>query len=447
MQQRALTSRHIQMIAIGGTIGTGFFIGSGATIALAGPLGALIGFSIVSLMVYSVMTSLGELATHLPVSGSFTTFATKYVDPALGAALGYNYWIQWAISLPSELNAVGIIMAFWTPSVPSVAYSASILTILVLINTRSVKGFGEVEFWLSLLKVVTIILFIISGLFINFGWIGKEKRFIGFEYWNIDGKGPIKDGAIGIFNVFLMAFFTFGGTELVAITAGETKDPKTTIPKAIKNTFWRILLFFILSIFVIGLVIRHDDPSLLNSSNNNDITVAPFTLVFDRVGIPFAANLMNIVIMTAIVSAGNSALYASSRTLMTLALEGKTSAMFKKVNKDGIPINAILATAAVGCISFLGIVLGEGVLFTLLINITGISGIITWMSIALIHIRFRQAMKKQRVDLSTLHYTAPLYPLGPIIAFVVGFGIIIAQGYASYNQPNGLYHLILTYRN
>jgi lysine-specific permease len=215
-QERKLTSRHISMIAIGGTIGTGLFIGSGATIAKAGPLGALIGFSTVGFLVFSIMNSLGELATFLPVSGSFTTYAGLFVHPSLSFALGWNYWIQWSISFPSELSAAGIIMSFWTPMVPSFIWAGAILIILVIVHLFGVKGFGESEYWLSLIKVVAIIAFIIAGIAVDLGWIGGQN-YIGWENWNIEGA-PIKNGFLGIFNVFLLAFFAFGGTELIGIT-------------------------------------------------------------------------------------------------------------------------------------------------------------------------------------------------------------------------------------
>jgi lysine-specific permease len=441
--ERKLTSRHIQMIAIGGTIGTGVFIGSGATIAQAGPLGALIGYSITGIMVYAIMTSLGELATHFPVSGSFTTYGGLFVSESMSFALGWNYWIQWAISFPTELSAAGMIMSFWFPQVPSFLWAGLILVTLTSIHLCGVKSFGETEYWLSMIKVVAIILFIIFGGLIDFGIVG-QGRSIGFENWNIEGA-PLKNGTVGIFNVFLMAFFSFGGTELVGITAGEAENPKVTIPKAIKNTFWRIMLFYIFTILVMGLVIRNDDPSLLNSSLTGDITISPFTLVFQRAGLSFAANAMNGVVFSAVLSAGNSALFAASRTLMALSEEGKAPMLFSRLNHAGVPYFAILVTSLFGCLSFFGIFLGDGVLFLWLINVTGISGILTWLSIAFIHIRFRQAFEAQEKDLASLVYRSPFYPIGPVIAIILGFFIIGGQGYAALQQENAMLHLFVAY--
>ncbi|KAJ3307326.1 hypothetical protein HDV03_001811 [Kappamyces sp. JEL0829] len=437
------------MIAIGGTIGTGLFVGAGATIAHAGPLGALLGFALVGVLVYSIMNSLGELATHLPVSGSFTTYAGLYVDPALSFALGWNYWIQWSVSFPSELSAAGIIMSFWTPTVPSFVWAGAILVILTLVHLVGVKGFGETEYWLSLIKVVAIFCFVITGALVDLGWLGNlagpagPDRPLGLQNWFIAGA-PFKNGVVGVFKVFLLAFFAFGGTELIGVTAGEAQNPKTTIPRAIRNTFWRILLFYVFSILVMGLVIRNDDPSLLDSSATGDITIAPFTLVFQRAGLAFAAHLMNGVVFSAVLSAGNSALFAASRTLMALSLENKAPRLFSRLSSRGVPVFSILATSLFGCLSFLGIFLGDGVLFMNLIQITGVSGILTWLSIALIHFRFRRAFHAQNLDpAKELDFLAPLFPAGPLIALVLGSVIIAGQAYAASLESIGL--LLVTF--
>ncbi|KAH6572294.1 hypothetical protein BASA61_005714 [Batrachochytrium salamandrivorans] len=427
--QRRLKSRHLQMIAIGGTIGTGLFVGSGATIATAGPLGSLIGFLIVGIMVFFITTSLGELAAYMPVSGSFNTYAGRFVDPALAFALGWNYWLQWSISLPSELAAAGIIMSFWCPTVPSWIWSAVILVLLVFIHSRGVEGFGESEYWLSAIKVVAILIFIVLGILVDLGLIGTQPA-IGFDNWKIDGA-PLKNGIVGIFNVFVIAFYGFGGTELVGVTAGEAVNPRKTVPNAIKKTFWRILLFYIISIFIIGLVVRNDDPALMDAANSGDITIAPFTLVFQRAGLGPAAHVMNGVIFTAVLSASSSAMYAATRTIMSMAHEGKAPAILGTVTSKGVPVYSLLLTTLMGCLAFLSIIWGDGEVFTWLLNVTGTSGIITWLSIAVIHLRFRKAFKVQGKGLEALPYMAPLFPVGPWIAIVIGFFIVLGQAYAA----------------
>ena len=299
--QRSLSKRQIIMVAIGGSIGTGVFIASGSTIANAGPVGALLGYAIVSVLVYSVMTSLGEMAAFNPVSGSFATYANQFVDRAFGAALGWSYWVQWAVSLPSELTAGGILIQYWFPNLPAYYSAGLILAMLIFINMKGVYYFGEMEYWLSVIKVFAIVSFIFVGILLDLGAGGTE--FIGFENYRIDGA-PFKNGYAGVLNVFLIAFFGFGGTEIVGLTAGEAENPVQTIPKAIKGTFVRILLFYIGTVFVMGLVIPNDDPLLLDAAIYQDVRISPFTLVFKRAGLSIASNVINGVLVSAVVSAG-----------------------------------------------------------------------------------------------------------------------------------------------
>ncbi|KAI8591809.1 amino acid permease/ SLC12A domain-containing protein [Geranomyces variabilis] len=441
--QRRLEARHLQMIAIGGTIGTGLFVGSGATIALAGPLGALVAFGIVGTMVFFTTSSLGEMATLIPVSGSFTTYAGRFVDPAYSFTLGWNYWAQWAISLPSELSALGIIVSFWTPDVPSWIWSASVLSLLVGVNVIGARSFGESEYWLAAIKVVAVVVFILVGVAVDVGWLGVEEPALGFSYWSIPGA-PFKNGVLGVFNVFVIAFFSFGGTELVGITAGEVKNPRKNVPKAINQTFWRILLFYVSSVFVIGLVIRNDDPSLLDSANSEDIKIAPFTRVFEKAGLRPAAHVMNAVIFTAVASAGNSAIYAASRTLMAMALEGRAPKILGKVSKSGVPLWSLAVTTAVGCLAFLGIIFGDGVLFSWLLHLTGMSGILTWISITLIHLRFRAAWIAQGHAVEELPYRAPFFPYGQYLSLALASVVIIGQGYAAFAVRPFLWRNVLS---
>jgi lysine-specific permease len=284
---------------------------------------------------------------------------------------------------------------------------------------------------LSAIKITAVVIFIAIGFLIAFGGFGQEPLW--FTNFTIPGA-PFKNGALGIIEVVLIAFFSFGGTELVGIAAGETLDPAKTVPKAIYGTFWRILIFYILSIFVMGLVIPNNDPRLTlgaSAGHGLDATVSPFTLVMQKIPLEngkFVADIMNAVILSAVLSAGNSAMYASSRTLMSMAVDGKAPKIFSKVSTRGIPWVALMATMAIASIAFLGIVLGNGLLFEYLIRMTGISGVLTWISICVIHLRFRAAYVKQGKKLSDLPYRAPLFPLGPYIAIFLGLVVIIAVG-------------------
>ena len=247
--KRSLKSRHLTMISLGGTIGTGLFLASGGAIHSAGPGGAILSYLVIGIMVYFLMTGLAEMGAYMPVAGSFSTYAAKFVDPSLGFALGWNYWYNWAITIAAELSAVTMIMKFWFPQTPSIIWSAVFLVIMFLLNYLSVKGFGETEYWFALIKVVTVIIFIIIGILMIFGILGGEV--IGFKNFTV-GDAPFHGGFMTMLGIFMAAGFSFQGTELLGVAAGETDDPGKAIPRAVKSVFWRILLFYILAIFVIG---------------------------------------------------------------------------------------------------------------------------------------------------------------------------------------------------
>ncbi|WP_430794667.1 amino acid permease [Bacillus thuringiensis] len=430
--KKTLEARHLTMIAIGGSIGTGLFISSGTSIQMAGPGGALIAYISIGIMVYLLMMSLGEMATFLPHSGSFSVYASRFVDPALGFALGWNYWYTWAITIAVELSASAIIMKFWFPSIPGIVWSAAFLTIIFLLNYFSTKSFGEAEFWFSLIKVITIIVFLLVGVLTILGIIGGE--FVGFKNFTI-GEAPIPSSDLSILSVFMIAGFSFQGTELVGVAAGESKNPKENVPKAIKQVFWRILLFYICSIFVIGLLIPYTHPYLMNIDIEN-VSMSPFTIVFEKAGLLFAASVMNAVILTSILSAANSGMYASTRMLWSLAREGKAPKSLMKINKNGVPINALIVTALVGMFAFLSSFLGEGKVFMWLLSSSGLSGFIAWLGIALSHYRFRKAYIAQGKDINDLTYRAKWFPFAPIISIVLCIVVILGQEYANIVKMN-----------
>ncbi|NRD80376.1 amino acid permease [Bacillus sp. BRMEA1] len=423
--RRSLKSRHLTMISLGGTIGTGLFLASGGAISSAGPGGAILSYLVIGVMVYFLMQSLAEMGAYMPVAGSFSTYATKFVDPSLGFALGWNYWYNWAITIAAELSAVTMIMKFWFPHTPSLLWSSIFLVIMFLLNYLSVKGFGEAEYWFSLIKVVTVIIFIIAGTLMIFGIMGNHP--VGFKNMTI-GDAPFHGGFMAMLGIFMAAGFSFQGTELLGVAAGETDDPGTAIPRAVKSVFWRILLFYVLAILVIGLLIPYTNHNLSNS----DVSVSPFTLVFQKAGIAFAASVMNAVILTAVLSAGNSGMYASTRMLWDLAREGKAPKSLGKLNKNGVPVNALIVTTLVGTLAFLASLFGDGTVYNWLLNASGMSGFIAWLGIAVCHYRFRKAYVAQGKDLNQLPFKAKLFPFGPIFAFVVCAFVVLGQNYTAF---------------
>lgn len=438
--QRGLKARHIQMIALGGTIGTGLFMSSGSAISQAGPGGALVSYGLIGILVFCVMMSLGEMSALIPVSGTFSHFAVRFADPSLGFMVGWIYWANWAVGVAAELTGVSLVMEYWITSVNSVIWAVICLVILLVVNVFSVKGYGEVEYWMSFIKILVVVIFIIVGLCVDTGVAGGV--YYGVSNFHLPG-GAFPNGFLGVFNVFINAAYSFNGVEIVGITAGESCNPHKTVPAAVKQVFYRIILFYIFSLLVIGLVIPYTDPNLLDGAN--DISVSPFTLVFEKSGAAWAADMMNAIILITMVSAGNSGLYSSSRTLLALADDGFAPRFFGKVNRWGIPLWSILATIFVGCICFITSLFGAGVVFNWLVNLCSLAGLITWLSISITHIRFRQGYISQGRSLTSLPYVAPFFPYGDYIVIVVCTVIIFGQGYHTFEAPIDAGSVIASY--
>ncbi|CAH0302245.1 Lysine-specific permease [Peribacillus sp. Bi96] len=423
--QRKLKARHLTMISLGGAIGTGLFLGSGPAIHSAGPGGALVAYTVIGIMVYFIMTSLGELASFMPVSGAFSTYATRFIDPALGFALGWNYWFTWAMTLAAELSAATMVMKFWFPNSPSFLWSSLFLVLIFLLNYVSVKGYGEGEYWFSLIKVATIIIFIVVGILMIFGIMNGEA--IGFKNFTV-GDAPFAGGFLATLGIFIAAGFSFQGTEIVGVAAGESEDPAKNVPRAVRSIFWRIFLFYILAIIVIGLIIPYTNGSL----QGHTIMVSPFTMVFEKVGLAFAASVMNAIILTAVLSAGNSSLYVTSRMLYSMANEGLAPRIFGKLNKRGVPIWGLIVTSLVGMLAFFASIFGDGVIYLWLMNAVGVTGFIFWLGIAATHYRFRKAYISQGYSLNDLPYRSKWFPFGPIFSFALCFFVLMAQNYQAF---------------
>ena len=427
--KRSLKARHLTMIAIGGSIGTGLFVASGASISQAGPGGALLSYAVIGLMVYFLMTSLGELAAYMPVSGSFSTYGSQYVDEGFGFALGWNYWYNWAVTIAVDLVAAQLVMGYWFPDVPGWIWSASFLAVIFLLNVISVKGFGEAEYWFSLIKVITVVIFIAVGVLMIVGILhGAEHA--GIQNWRL-GDAPFVGGFPAMIGVAMIVGFSFQGTELIGIAAGESEEPEKNIPRAVRQVFWRILLFYVFAILVISLILPYTDPRLLRN-DVGDISVSPFTLVFQNAGLLSAAAVMNAVILTAVLSAGNSGMYASTRMLYTLATEGKAPRIFAVLTKNGVPRNALIATAVIAGLCFLSSRFGNQTVYLWLLNTSGMTGFIAWLGIAISHYRFRKGYIAQGYDLNDLPYRSGFFPLGPMFAFGLCLIITLGQNYQAF---------------
>lgn len=413
--KRGLNSRHISMIAIGGAIGTGLFVATGSVVAQAGPGGAILAYLLIGIMLYFLMSSIGELATFYPVSGSFSSYATRFVDPSLGFTMGWLYYIMWALVSSVDVMVALNVLYYWDifKFFSPLTWSLIFITIVFLLNIFTVKAFGETEFWLSLVKVVTIIIFIIVGFLMIFGILGGHTY--GFENYT-KGEAPFVGGLSGFLGVLLVAGFSVGGTEVVAVTAGESDNPEKTMPKAVKQVFWRILLFYVLSIGVIAAIIPYTDPLLLNE--NESVTQSPFTIVFDRIGVAFAASVINAVILTSLLSATNSGVYTTSRMLFSLSDEKQAPKFLSKLNeKSKLPLRALVTTYILIVAIIIIANFYSNAVFSLL-NIIGSLVIIVWAASSWAQVRLRKAIKRQGQDINQLlPYKSPLYPLGPILVF------------------------------
>ncbi|KAL8810652.1 MAG: hypothetical protein Q9200_002406 [Gallowayella weberi] len=423
---RKLSARQVQMIAIGGTIGTGLFLGTGKSLATGGPASMLIGYAIVGFIVFVTMLSLGEMAAFMPIAGSFCTFAGRFVDDAFGFALTWNYWFNDAVSTASDLVALQLILQYWTTKFPGWGLSLIFWVLLVAANVVTVRVYGELEYWLSLLKVITIIIFIILGIAVNCGG-NTTGEYIGGHNWFI-GDAPFVGGIGGFASVFVTAAFAYGGTESIAITAGETKDPARTMPKVVRNVFWRILLFYFLSILILGLNIPYTTPGL----DGKDSRTSPFTLVFQMAGSTAAGSFINAVIMTSVLSAGNHALFAGTRLLYSLAVDRHAPKVFAKLNRNQIPWIAVLATSAISILCFGASFIGAGQLWTWLQNIVGVSNQLSWIAIGVASLRFRAGIKAQNKE-HLLPFKNWTYPWGPWFSVILNSFLVLVQGWSSFS--------------
>ncbi|KAH7097621.1 amino acid permease-domain-containing protein [Auriculariales sp. MPI-PUGE-AT-0066] len=424
--RRELSGRQVSMIAIAGTIGTGLFLGTGRSLATGGPASILICYSLVGGIVYITLLLLGEIATQYPVAGSFNAYATRFVDDSYGFALSWNYWFNDAVSVASDLTAAQLVVRYWTDWHPWVVPLVFFI-FLVTVNGFRVGAYGELEYWLSSLKIVTIVVFILVGTLVNVG-VNADHHFIGFENWRIPGA-PFVGGFTGFATVFVTASFAYGGTESLGITAGETSNPSKALPRVVKMVFFRIMLFYVVSIFIIGLNVPWDYPHLSDKS----ITTSPFTLVFQRAGSRGAASTMNAVILSSVLSAGNHALFAGTRVLYSLSVARQAPAIFRTTTSNGVPLSALLATSSISVLCLGTSYVGAGEIWAWLQNIVGVSNQIAWLSIGLASWRFRHAWTLQGRSLDELKFQGARWTWGwgpPFVVFSVS-SLIIIQGWSS----------------
>lgn len=394
---RGLKDRHVQLIALGGAIGVGLFLGSGRAISAAGP-GLIFAYALGGLIIFFIMRALGELLLHKPVAGSFATYAEDYVSPFAGFATGWSYWFMWVVTGMAEITAVGIYTTYWFPDVPQWIPALMTLAILYGVNLIAVKLFGEMEFWFALIKIVAILaLLLIGPLALVFGW-GEAGQSGGVSnLWAHGGMFPT--GVLGVVLTLQIVMFAFQGVELLGVTAGEVEDPEKSLPKATNAVVWRILVFYIGALLVIMMLVPWTEFSTKES---------PFVMVFERIGLPMAAGVINFVVITAAASSCNSGIFSTGRMLHTLAHFGQAPKAFGKLNRNHVPANGITFSVA---LMLIGVVLNYFVpeqVFVWVTSVALVGTLWTWGMIMLSHIGYRKAV--ERGEAKAVGYRMPGAP-------------------------------------
>nr|WP_068890858.1 amino acid permease [Pedobacter panaciterrae] len=429
--KRGLQNRHIQLIALGGAIGTGLFLGIGPAAVLAGP-SVILGYALAGIIAFFIMRQLGEMVVEEPVSGSFSHFAYKYWGSFAGFASGWNYWVLYILVSMSELTAIGIYVHFWWPEIPLWSSSLFFFIAINALNLTSVKVYGEVEFWFSIIKVIAIIAMIIFGVYLLFSGSGGEQASIqnlwndgGFfakGWFSSDGKG----GFQGLFAAIALIMFSFGGLELIGITAAEAEQPEKTIPKATNQVIYRILIFYVGALVI-----------LFSLSPWKSITTdsSPFVMVFESLkGFQFAllgktiyftsviANVLNVIVLTAALSVYNSCVYSNSRMLFGLAEQGNAPSFLSKLNKNSVPINAILISSLFAAICIIINKLMPEKALEILMSLVVSSLIINWLMISITHLKFKRSKEAEQVKTK---FPSFIYPISNYICLIFLVGILV----------------------
>ncbi|PLB39826.1 amino acid permease/ SLC12A domain-containing protein [Aspergillus candidus] len=450
-QHQRLKPRHMHMIAIGGSIGAGFFVSSGSALSTGGPASMLIDFVIIGVMMFNVVYALGELAVMYPVSGGFYTYSVRFIDPSWGFAMGWNYVFQWAIVVPLELTVAGLTINYWQVDVNVGVWITVFLIAIIVVNIFGSLGYAEEEFWSSILKLSAIVIFMIIAVILACG--GGPAKGAYSEYWGAGtwyNPGAFQNGFRGFCAVFVTAAFSFSGTELVGLAAAEAENPARALPGAIKQVFWRITLFYIVGLSLVGLLVRSDDTRLLGSDSLIDVTASPFVLVAKDAGLIGYDSFMNVIILISVLSIGVSGVYGGSRTLTALGEQGFAPRIFTYVDRSGRPLASVSALIAFGLLGYINIDAQGPVVFAWLQALSALAALFTWGSICLAHIRFRSAWKHHGHTLDEIPFKAVFGVWGSWVGFILVIIVLIAQFFVAicpvdggFNDVEGFFQVYL----
>ncbi|KAK9452404.1 amino acid permease/ SLC12A domain-containing protein [Limtongia smithiae] len=450
--QRKMHQRHVQMIALAGTLGTGLFLGSGKAIRHAGPAGALIAYILVGTVVWGMIQSLAEMLCHAPISGGYIFYASRFLHPSAGFTLGWMQWYSAVISLPIEIISACVIIGFWdndpvTGSVPRshmIAYLTALSILCSAINYFGARWFGEAEFFFAIIKILLILGLIIAGLCVDLGGSPDHDR-IGFRYWKDPGAFaayPVAGNVgkfTGWFTTLLQAAFSFGGVEGIAMTAAEVQNPRANMRKAARLLFYRILFFYVCGIFIIGMLVPYNDSNLLNSSGD-DASSSPFVIAFNRAGIKGLPSVINAGVLTSAFSAADSILYSASRMLYGLSLRGQAPKIFSKTLKNGLPIVALIVSNLFILLSYMTLSDGADTVLNWLSNLTSIATFICWGTICVSFLRFKAGSEAHGIDRKASKYFYNPYQPWPaywaifwccIVVFFNGYQVFMKGGWST----------------
>jgi AAT family amino acid transporter len=414
---RGLQQRHITLMSLGAAIGVGLFLGSASAIKLAGPA-ILLAYGIGGVAIFFIMRALGEMAVQNPVAGSFSRYARNYMGPLFGYLTGWNYWFLWVITCMAEITAVGVYMEYWIPGVPHWIWALAALVMMSAVNLIAVKAYGELEFWFALIKIVTILLMLAVGVgMIVFG-LGNGGIPLGIRnLWEHGGFLP--SGVKGVLLSLQMVMFAYLGIEMIGVTAGEVQNPKKTLSRSIDSVFWRILIFYVGALFVIMSIYPWNEIGQKGS---------PFVMTFAKIGIPYAAGIINFVVLTAALSSCNSGIFSTGRMLFNLAQQGEASPKFGQLNKSGVPGAAIIVSA-------LALLVGVGLnylvpekVFTWVTSIATFGAVWTWAVILISQLRFRKTLSK--TELNQLAYKMPWAPYSSYLSLAFLALVIVLMAFS-----------------
>ncbi|KAI9729304.1 MAG: hypothetical protein M1834_006975 [Cirrosporium novae-zelandiae] len=399
--KRILESRHINMIALAGMIGTGLFLSSGSAIAKAGPAGALLGYIFMGLITAGISYTTGEISTFMPVTGGFVRHATHFIEPAMGAATGWNFWYTLAITTPAEISAAATLIQFWNDTINPGVWITVFLVCIVIINFAGVRLYGESEVAFASMKVLLVIGLILTGLIVDLGGGPNHKR-LGFHYWKDPGafNEYLVEGStgrfLGFWGTLISAAFSYGNIQIVAISGTETLNPFKIIPDATKKTFYRVLFFYVLSILIVGMIVPYNDPELGISTGT--AAQSPFVIAFQRAGISVLPSIINAVVMTSAFSAASACVFISSRTLYGLSREGQAPHCFQKCNRYGTPYYAVGSVCGLLPLVYLNVANNTSTVFSWFVNITTVAGLIGWIVLCASYLRFFYGLKVQGIS-------------------------------------------------